>query len=121
MGGLEVRGISYSIEGVPAETVRAVLGVIREDLHCTAVMLIGPDRHDMAEASRQGPRGRPDVYVRPYLPDARASRLRARLAGVAADAERLRRSHPGRVTLLVGGEFSPAPVGWCPAGGASCA
>jgi hypothetical protein len=114
MGGLTVRGISYSVEGIPADEVRAALRVIREDLHCTTVMLIGTDRGRLADASRQALEADLDVYVRPYLPDARPARLRVHLAGVAADAEQLRRRHPGRVTLLVGSEFSLSSRGMVP-------
>jgi hypothetical protein len=114
MGGLAVRGISYAVDGIPLESVRADLRVIREDLHCTTVMLIGTDPWGLADAARHALDAGLDVYVRPYLADARPPRLRAHLAGVAAAAEELRRRYPGRVTLLVGSEFSLSSRGMVP-------
>lgn len=114
MGGLTVRGISYAIDGIPPASVLADLRVIREDLHCTAVMLIGTDRQQLADAAQEALDVGLDVYVRPYLADARPPRLRTHLADLAAAAEKLRRRYPGRVTLLVGSEFSLASRGMVP-------
>jgi hypothetical protein len=41
---LDVKGISYGIENAPADVVRRDLRAIREDLHCTTVMLISTSR-----------------------------------------------------------------------------
>lgn len=114
MGRLAVRGISYAVEGIPLGSVRADLRVIREELHCTAVMLIGTDPMELAAAARHALDAGLDVYVRPYLADARPPRLRTHLADVAAAAEELRRRYPGRVTLLVGSEFSLSSRGMVP-------
>jgi hypothetical protein len=114
MSGLAVRGISYTVGDIPLESVRADLRVIREDLHCTAVMLIGTDPQELAEAARHALDVGLDVYLRPYLADVRPPRLRAHLAGVAATAEALRLRYPGRVTLLVGSEFSLSSRGMVP-------
>ncbi len=114
MGGLAVRGISYLIDEIPHESVRADLMVIREDLHCTAVMLIGTDPQGLADAAGHALDVGLDVYVRPYLADARPPRPSAHLAGVAAAAEETRRRYPGRVTLLVGSELSLTSRGMVP-------
>lgn len=114
MDGLAVRGISYTVDEIPLESIRDDLRVIREELRCTTVMLIGTDPQQLADGARHALDVGLDVYVRPYLADARRPRLRAHLAGVAAAAEELRRRYPGRVTLLVGSEFSLTSRGMVP-------
>jgi hypothetical protein len=103
--GLRVRGISYTTDGVPLESVRHDLGAIREDLRCTAVMLIGTDTERQMDAARHALRIGLDVYVRPHLADGGRAELLAHLARTAGGAEQLRIEYPGRVTLLVGSEF----------------
>lgn len=114
MDGLAVRGISYLVEDVPPEAVRADLRVVREELRCTTVMLIGADPRELADAGRCALELGLDVWVRPQLVDARPRQLRKHLARVAAAAEELRRRYPGRVTLLVGSEFSLTSRGLVP-------
>ncbi|WP_049556572.1 hypothetical protein [Nonomuraea sp. SBT364] len=104
---MQVKGISYLAEGVRPEDVRRDLRVIREELHCTAVLVseTGTARHAL-EAGL-------DVWVRP----AAGSDAVARLAALAAGAEELRLAYPGRVTLLVGNEFSLFTPGMIPGPG----
>jgi hypothetical protein len=114
VNGLAVRGISYFTDEVPLEQVCADLAVIREDLHCTAVMLIGADPRELADAARQALQIGVDVYVRPHLADGRPAEVLTHLAITAAAAEELRLRYPGRVTLLVGTEFSLTTRGMVP-------
>ncbi|WP_158885107.1 hypothetical protein [Amycolatopsis anabasis] len=112
--GLAVKGISYVTGEVSAEVLRGDLRAIREELHCTAVMLIGTDVGAQLQAARTALEVGLDVYVRPYLPDRPRSALLAHLAKMAAGAEQLRTEYPGRVTLLVGSEFSLTQRGMLP-------
>lgn len=117
---MEVRGVSYTVGDAPVEAMRRDLRAIRDDLHCTTVMLIGTDSDRQAEAAEQALDVGLDVYIRPYLPDRRRTTLLSHLAATASAAERLRAAHPGRVTLLVGREFSLTSPECCPARGSSC-
>ncbi|WP_240929719.1 hypothetical protein [Streptomyces coryli] len=112
---LTTKGISYAVEDdIPAEAVARDLRAIREELHCTTVMLLSGDVSALRSATRQALELGLDVYVRPYLPDRPRSELLAHLATTAAMAEELRAAHPGRVTLLVGSEFSLTQRGMLP-------
>ncbi|PRX49198.1 hypothetical protein B0I33_103231 [Prauserella shujinwangii] len=111
---LTVRGISYVTGETSAEVLRGDLRAIREDLHCTAVMLIGTDAGPQLRAARIALDLGLDVYVRPHLADRSRSALLAHLAAMAAGAEELRRQCSGRVTLLVGSEFSLTQRGMLP-------
>ncbi len=114
---LAVRGISYVTgEAGDAELLRD-LRAIREDLNCTAVMLIGTDTGAQLRAARAALEEGLDVYVRPYLADRPRAELLAHLAETAAGAEELRSRYPGRVTLLVGSEFSLTQRGMLPGPG----
>ena len=101
-----IRGISYALDAFAPESIPGDLRVIREELHCTAVMLIGADAGRLLAATSLALDAGLDVYVRPYLSGARTRRLVAHLREVAAGAERIRRAHPGRVTLVIGNELS---------------
>ncbi|MFB4318685.1 hypothetical protein [Actinomadura sp. 21ATH] len=111
---MDVKGISYTVDERPAEGVRRDLRAIAEGLHCTTVMLIGTDTARQMEAARYALEIGLDVYIRPYLPDRPRSALLAHLAETAAGAEKLRAEFPGRVTLLVGTEFSLTSPGMLP-------
>ncbi len=111
---LAVRGISYLVDAANADDLRRDLTVVADDLHCTAVMLVGGDERLLVEATRAALDLGLDVYVRPHVPELRQPKLLDHLAGVARAAEDLRRDHPGRVTLLVGSEFSHTAPGIVP-------
>lgn len=110
---MNVRGVSYAV-GEPADTVRRDMRVIREDLHCTTVMLIGTDTAHQTEAAEQALAAGLNVYIRPYLADRSHEAILAHLSATAAAAEKLRTQHPGRITLLVGSEFSLTAPGMLP-------
>jgi hypothetical protein len=93
--------------------VRRDLEVIARNLHCTAVMLIG-DGKRLIDAARTALETGLGVYIRPSVPELAQPKLLERLDAVAEAAEELRREHPGRVTLLVGSEFSDTVPGIVP-------
>ncbi|WP_129669440.1 hypothetical protein [Phytoactinopolyspora endophytica] len=111
---LQVKGISYVVGDVSAADIRRDLGVIRDDLRCTTVMLIDTDTEQLMEAARLALEVGLDVYVRPYLADRPRRELLAHLAATATEAEKLRASHPDRLTLLLGSEFSLTSPGMIP-------
>jgi len=109
-----VRGISYATGQHPPEVVPEVMRTIHEDLHCTSVMLMDDDTTRQMEAARSALEAGLDVVIRPYLPDRRRKAVLAHLVSTARAAEELRQEHPGRVTLLVGSEFSLTSPGMIP-------
>jgi hypothetical protein len=48
---LDIKGISYLTDDIPPEVVRSDLRVVREDLHCSTVMLIGADTREQIQAA----------------------------------------------------------------------
>jgi len=111
---LEIRGISYAVEDIGAAAVRRDLRAIAEDLHCTTVMLIGTDTRAQLQAAEAALDAGLDVFIRPYLEDRPRSELLAHLSATATAAEQLRLRYPGRVTLLLGSEFSLTSPGMVP-------
>ncbi|GAA3850994.1 hypothetical protein [Streptomyces sedi] len=111
---LNVRGISYLVGDATEDALRRDLRVIARELRCTTVMLIGPDADRLAAAARLALDTGLDVYLRPNIPDLRRAPQLARLDELAGLAEELRLRHPGRVTLLVGSEFSHTAPGIVP-------
>lgn len=110
---LQLRGISYTPAG-PPDVVRGDLRVIAEDLHCDTVMLIESDPEQHRAAAEYALQLGLDVWIRPYAEDKPRHEVLARLRGTAAMAEELRQRHPGKVTLLVGSEFSLTSRGMIP-------
>ncbi|WET76738.1 hypothetical protein P3102_21765 [Amycolatopsis sp. QT-25] len=111
---LTVRGISYLVGEIPVDIVRRDLTAIRDDLHCTAVMSIGADVDQLIAVAGQALDLGLDVYIRPNATELRPPELLAHLTRTAASAEQLRIRYPGKVTLLVGSEFSHTARGIVP-------
>jgi hypothetical protein len=111
---LTVRGMTYLVDDAPEHVVRRDLQVIRDDLHCTAVSLIGPDGGPLIAAAECALEVGLDVWIRPHLVDRRSPEVLAHLEGIGVAAEELRARHPGRVTLFVGSEFSHTVRGIVP-------
>jgi hypothetical protein len=103
---LAVRGISYLAEEAPLDAVRRDLRVIREELHCTAVILIGMDIERLMTAARYALDAGLDVWIEPHPADIPYRRVVSNLAATGAAAEELRVQYPGRVNLVLGCEFS---------------
>lgn len=111
---LSTRGISYFVDDVPLDTVQRDLAVIRDDLHCNGVQLIGRDQHSLGQAAELALAQGLDIWIRPSLDNAAPAAVIAHLAQIAALAETLHQQHPGRVTLMVGTEFSLTSRGIVP-------
>jgi hypothetical protein len=94
------------VDEVPAEVARADLRVIRTQLHCTAVILIGMDIEKMIAAADYAIEVGLDAWIEPHPIDLTHRRVLRNLEATAIAAEQLRSRHPGRVTLVVGCEFS---------------
>ncbi|MEU8332884.1 hypothetical protein [Micromonospora sp. NPDC048839] len=111
---LEIRGISYVAGHTSGAALRRDMRAIRETLHCTTVMVIGTDTRTQMEAARSALDVGLDVYIRPYVADRPRREVLAHLTATATAAEELRVEYPGRVTLLVGSEFSLTSPGMVP-------
>ncbi|WP_338760148.1 hypothetical protein V7968_31270 [Nocardia vulneris] len=111
---LNPQGVSYLIDDVESGHRREHLRIIAADLHCDTVMLIGRDATQLIDAAGAALELGLDVYLRPDPTDRPQRQMLRQLGVVAAAAEALRREHPGRVTLLVGSEFSHTVPGIVP-------
>jgi hypothetical protein len=98
----------------PADDVRRDLKIIARDLHCTTVMLIGSDDEQLIEAARTALENRLEVYLQPHALDRPQPELLRNIDTVAQAAEGVRREYPGRVTLVVGSEFTHTASGIVP-------
>jgi hypothetical protein len=118
------KGISYdtgiinkganSRESFDPEVVRRELRIIRDDLHCNAVRIIGgdPDRLEVA-ATHAADLGL-EVWCSPFTIDLTSDEMLALLADCAERAERLRR-RGAQVVLVTGAELSLLNKGFLPA------
>ena len=100
---MELRGISYSIDGVGDP--RRDLEVIRDELHCTTVLLYGRHIGRLAATARSARRLGLDVWLQPRLPDQSRRKVLEHLGLAASAAETVRAEH-GRVTFVAGCEHS---------------
>jgi len=100
---VELRGISYSIDGVGDP--RRDLEVIRDELHCTTVLLYGKHIGRLAATARTARRLGLDVWLQPRLPDQSRRKVLEHLGMAASAAETVRAEH-GRVTFVAGCEHS---------------
>ncbi len=111
---VRLRGVSYVVVAGFLEAALRDMRAIRVDLHCNAVMLIGPDTESQIQVARYALEIGLDVYIRPYLADEPPNAILEHLALTATAAEQLRKTCPGRVTLLLGSEFSLTSRGIVP-------
>ncbi|MEV6279920.1 hypothetical protein [Nocardia sp. NPDC051832] len=111
---MSLRGVSYLIDDIEPADQREHLRIIAADLHCDTVMLIGRDATQLVDAARRALELGLDVYLRPDPTDRSQRQMLRHLGLVAEAADTLRRGHPGRVTLLVGSEFSHTVPGIVP-------
>lgn len=105
-------GVS-SREPFDPDVVRREMRIIREDLHCTAVRIVGgdPDRLEIA-ASHAAEAGL-EVWFSPFTCDLTADEMLDLLADCAERAERLRR-RGAEVVFVTGGELSLMNKGFLP-------
>lgn len=109
-----IRGISYAIGDGDEAVLRHDMRAIRDELHCTTVMLIDTDTVGHLTAAEIALEAGLDVYIRPYCADRPWADVLAHVGATAAAAEELRARYPGRVTLLIGCEFSLTTRGIIP-------
>ena len=111
---LNVRGVSYLVDGAEPGDVDRDLTVTAGELHCNAVMLISSDPDRLLACARRALALDLAVYLRSDATDLRPAATLKRLAAAAVGAEALRVEHPHRVVLLVGSEFSHTVSGIVP-------
>ena len=89
-----------------AQTARREMEIIRHDLHCTAVRVVGRDvgRLEMATEAALG--AGLDVWFSRTVWDRGPDETIADTVRAARAAERLRSASPGRLTFVVGGELT---------------
>ncbi len=99
-----------------ADLVRRELTIIRDDLHCTAVRLIGTDLDRIESAARQAAALGLEVWFSPFPWDRRPEEILAQFADGAARAERLRAAG-AEVVFVTGAELSLFNHGFVPGDG----
>jgi hypothetical protein len=102
--GRELEGRSCRPDFRPEE-VRRELEIIAGDLHGTAVRICGAGLARLGQAALAALELGLEVWLSPDLWDHEAEDTLAHLVSAAGVAEELRRAHPGRVVLGMGGEF----------------
>lgn len=109
---MDLRGISYAVDhdGDPGRDLQ----VIRDELHCSAVLVYGSDVARLDGAARLALAAGLDVWYQPRLPDKPRRELLDHLARAAIAAEAIRAEHPGRVVFVAGCEHSLFTPGLIP-------
>jgi hypothetical protein len=119
---LRVRGIGYDTgftlagrQGRPVgeAVVRRELEIIRDDLHCTAVRLIGNDLDRMESAARRAAELGLEVWFSPYPFELGPDEMLDLFADGAERAERIRRGG-AEVVFVTGAELSLFNTGFLP-------
>jgi hypothetical protein len=112
---VRVRGVVYDVGRVMGVNwrpdyepglVRRELTIIRDDLHCNAVRIVGRDPGRLTAAAGDALDLGLQVLLSPELWDRDAEPTLRYLLRAAAAAEPLARRHPGRLTLSVGSELT---------------
>ncbi|MCR6485157.1 hypothetical protein M8542_20210 [Amycolatopsis sp. OK19-0408] len=98
------------------DLVRRELTIIRDDLHCTAVRLIGTDLDRLEHAAREAAALGLEVWFSPFPWDRTQEEILALLADGATRAERLR-SAGAEVVFVTGAELSLFNHGFLPGEG----
>ncbi|MEV1328467.1 hypothetical protein AB0J20_02685 [Micromonospora costi] len=112
---MRAKGITYdtgfvrdgrnSLERFDPEVVRRELAIIRDDLHCTAVHIIGGHPQRMEQAARWAADLGLEVWFSPYPLDLSTDEILALLLDSAQRAERLR-ADGAQVVFVAGVELS---------------
>lgn len=100
-----IRDGRISLEHFDPELVRRELTVIRDDLHCNAVQLVGGDPQRLETAARTAADLGLEVWFSPYPIDLPPDEVLALLADCAERAERLRAAG-AEVVFVTGVELS---------------
>lgn len=123
---MRASGISYDTgivrngmngrEPFDPEVVKRELQIIRDDLHCTAVRIIGGDPDRLETAAAHAADLGLEVWFSPFTPiDLTRDEMLSLLADCADRAERIRRQG-AEVVLVAGGELSLLIKGFLPGG-----
>ena len=120
---MRAKGISYdtgfirngvsSREPFDPEVVRRELRIIRDDLHCNAVRVMGGDPERLELAATYAAELGLEVWFSPYPLELTTDELLSLLADCAERAERLRRAGAG-VVFVTGAELSLMNKGFLP-------
>jgi hypothetical protein len=119
---MRIKGMGYdtgfTIDGsggrpIAPDVVRRELQIIRDDLHCTAVRLIGNNLDRMEHAAHAAADLGLEVWFSPYPMELGPAQLLAHLADAAERAERLRR-RGASVVFVAGAELSLFNRGFLP-------
>src|SRR6266545_2577768 len=94
-----------SLERFDPEVVRRELTIIRDDLHCNAVQIVGGDPQRLELAARAATELGLEVWFSPYPLDLRPDQILALLLDCAERAERLRAAG-AEVVFVAGVELS---------------
>ena len=96
-----------------AEIVRRELAIIRDDLHCNAVQIVGGDADRLELAARCAAELGLEVWFSPYPLELTATQILSLFADCARRAERLRRTG-AEVVFVTGVELSLMNRGFLP-------
>ncbi len=119
---MRARGIGYdtgfNVAGTPPRpfdhaVVQRELQIIRDDLHCTAVRLIGNDLDRLESAARDAADLGLEVWFSPYPYESDPEEMLVLLADAAERAERIRR-RGADVVFVAGAELSLFNAGFLP-------
>ena len=120
---MRARGISYDTgfacdghlgrERFDAEVVERELTIIRDDLHCTAVRVMGGDPDRIERAAACAARLGLEVWFSPYPLESTAAEMLSLFADCAERAERLRQGG-AEVVFVTGAELSLMNKGFLP-------
>jgi hypothetical protein len=102
--GFVTEGVN-SLEHFDPEMVRRELTIIRDDLHCNAVHLVGGDAERLAAAARIGAELGLEVWFSPYPLDLTPEEILALFLDCAERAERLRAAG-AEIVFVAGVELS---------------
>lgn len=117
------RGMTYDTGFVSAgrisrtdwdlRTVARELTIIRDDLHCNAVQIIGGDPERLEQAARHAAELGLEVWFSPYPLDLTPGEIHTLFLDCAERAERLRRTG-AEVVFVAGVELTVMNKGWLP-------
>lgn len=100
-----VRNSSNSLEHFDPSRVKGELAIIRDDLHCNAVHIVGSDPERLEVAARFAAELGMEVWFSPYPLEQAADQILALFADCAERAERLR-AEGAEVVFVAGVELS---------------
>jgi hypothetical protein len=108
-----VRDGEISRERFDLDVVRRELAIIRDDLHCTAVQVVGGDPERLEVAARSAAELGLEVWLSPYPLELTTAEILSLLADCAHRAERLRDAG-AEVVFVTGVELSIMNRGFLP-------